>query len=804
MRRAPLKWTGPPISTSPNPNTPRRAGAAPCPPGCLDPFSRLVNPEANPAGTDELTFARDLGLFDATMIGVGAMIGAGIFVLTGIAAGESGPASVLAFALNGAVTLLTAFAYAELAAAIPEAGGGYAFVRRAFPGAVGFTAGWLLWFAYTVACSLYALGFAGYFWEFFLKYVPGIAGLAFSVTGEHAAVLLIALAVGVFFVRLNVRGAEVTGKAENVLTLTKLLVLAVFIGYGLKAVGADPAQAREAFNPFMPTGLGGVIAAMGLTFIAFEGYDLIATVAEEIKEPERNIPKATFIALGITIVMYLLILFVSLAAVTPEDGIPSWRLLGNYGETAIVRAADGFMPAFGVAVIVFGGLLSTMSALNATVMASSRVAFSMARDRWLPRSVARIHPERRTPHVAILATGAILLAMALALPLEAVGSAASLIFLITFAMVNLSVIVLRRKAPEIKRRYRVPLYPFVPIMGIVLNLALALYQFKFQPLAWYVTIGWIVFGLILYYGHFGKEAAAERPQVLETRAKPPAKLTDAMIVPLHNPDTADLLIDYAEAVAEAHRKMLVALSVVEVPRQLPIQEGLRFAHRREAMLKRVCKDASRRRIAIGSDLVVAHQAHDGILAGARRYSADLLLMGWKGYTNTRERIFGEVTDRVIRNAPCDLALLKIAKARPPKRCLFPTAGGANAQLAARMLSALVPAFGMSVTACYVVPPEATEEERREADRWIGKTLEHLDAGIEVERKLIEAKSVAGGIAKESRGYDLVVLGAAKARFLSQVIFGEIPERVARYSPANVLVAKRYEGRVRSLLRRAFG
>ena len=103
------------------------------------------------------------------------MIGAGIFVLTGIAAGESGPASILAFALNGAVTLLTAFAYAELATAIPEAGGGYAYVRRAFPGAVGFTAGWMLWFAYTVACSLYVLGFAGYFWEFFLKYLPNLA-----------------------------------------------------------------------------------------------------------------------------------------------------------------------------------------------------------------------------------------------------------------------------------------------------------------------------------------------------------------------------------------------------------------------------------------------------------------------------------------------------------------------------------------------------------------------------------------------------------------------------------------------------
>ena len=338
-----------------------------------------MSSDAEAPQSAELAFARTLGLFDATMIGVGAMIGAGIFVLTGIAAGESGPASILAFALNGAVTLLTAFAYAELATAIPEAGGGYAYVRRAFPGAVGFTAGWMLWFAYTVACSLYALGFAGYFWEFFLKYLPRVSEGAFGLVGEGGAILLVTLLIGVAFIRLNARGAEVTGKTENVLTVTKLFVLGIFIVYGLRRVADMPDQAVQSFTPFFPEGMGGVFVAMGLTFIAFEGYDLIATVAEEIKEPEKNIPKATFLCLGITMVMYLLILFVSLAAVTTPDGQPSWQFLGDYGETAIVRAAEGFMPAFGVAIIVFGGLLSTMSALNATVMASSRVAFSMRR-----------------------------------------------------------------------------------------------------------------------------------------------------------------------------------------------------------------------------------------------------------------------------------------------------------------------------------------------------------------------------------------------------------------------------------------
>ncbi len=754
--------------------------------------------------TDGPTFARDLGLFDATMIGVGAMIGAGIFVLTGIAAGESGPASILAFALNGGVTLLTAFAYAELAAAIPEAGGGYAFVRRAFPGVVGFTAGWLLWFAYTVACSLYALGFAGYFWEFFVKYAPGLADAAFGVVSEHGAMLAVTVFVGVLFVRLNARGAEVTGQAENVLTVSKLLVLAVFIAYGLKAVWAAPDEAAASFSPFFPQGFGGVVVAMGLTFIAFEGYDLIATVAEEIKDPERNIPRATFISLAITVVMYLLILFVSLAAAKGPNGQPSWEFLGDYGETAIVRAAEGFMPDFGVAVIVFGGLLSTMSALNATVMASSRVAFSMGRDRLLPEAMARVHPQRRTPHVAIVVTGVILLAMALTLPIEAVGSAASLIFLLTFAMVNLSVIVLRRKAPDIPRRYRVPFYPLVPLLGIVLNLALALYQFTFQPLAWYVTLGWVTVGLVLYYGYVKERAQEVLPKVLpvaRTLEPPPRR---SVVVPLHNPEHVYALLDYADPIARSRGLDQVAMTVVQVPRQLPIQEGLRFVPRAESLLFRAKEHAAMRQSGLTTDLVVANRAGDGILSTVSRRNGDLLVMGWKGYTNTRDRVFGEVADRLIRHAPCDLAVIKIANTDPPHRCLFPTAGGAHALLAAEILSSLAPTFNMSITLCNVIDPGATAEERAEAERWVARTREHITADVPVDHRLVESRTIAGGIVKASRDYDLVVLGAAREPWYQQVLFGEIPEKVARHSSASVLVVKRYEGRIRSFLKKAFG
>jgi amino acid transporter len=370
----------------------------------------------------EITLARSLTGFDATMMGVGAMIGAGVFVLTGIAAGEAGPAAIIAFALNGIVTMFTAFSYAELASTIPEAGGGYAFVNRAFPGVLGFTSGWMLWFAYTVACSLYALAFGSFFIELLETYFPIGYETSVGLVGRNVAIPVVTVAITAFFINLNVTGADVTGKAENVITLAKIGVLGLFIFFGLVAMFGAPAQAQANFTPLFPKGLGGVLVAMGLTFIAFEGYDLIATVSEEIKDPTRSIPRATFVSLGVSVAIYLLILLVSIGAVNPfqftdiynllPNQLPAelnprtldpsdpavntvWEILGLYKETGIVRAAQNFMPGFGVLMIVFGGLLSTMSALNATVLASSRVAFSMGRERMLPSILAIIHPIRR-------------------------------------------------------------------------------------------------------------------------------------------------------------------------------------------------------------------------------------------------------------------------------------------------------------------------------------------------------------------------------------------------------------------------
>ena len=751
-----------------------------------------------------VTFARSLGLFDATMIGIGAMIGAGIFVLTGIAAGEAGPGALVAFALNGLVTLLTALAYAELASVYPKSGGGYAFISKAFPGPAGFAAGWMLWFCYIIACALYALGFGSYFWEFVQSYFPGVAHLIFGLAGHNAPALVMTALVSIIFILINMRGTAVTGSVENIITMAKIIILAIFIAYGLKRIFEIPEQAAASFKPFLPNGTGGVVIAMGLTFIAFEGYDLIATVAEEIKAPEKTIPRATLISLAVTVFIYLMIMFVCIGAIQPESG-KSWQFLGQYQETAIARAAQNFMPSIGVALIIFGGLLSTTSALNATILASSRVAFSMSRDKMLPSALSRIHALRRTPHIAIAVTGVIVEVMALLFPIQVIGSAASVMFLLTFTLVNLSLIALRRKFPELKGGFRVPLYPATPIAAIILNMFLAVYQFNFDPRAWYIALAWIIIGLFIYFIYFEKITAADMPQVLKVQqSKSKTEFSYRILVPLHNPDHVIPLMKLAIPLAKARQGEIVVLGVVDIPITLPLHDGMRFVHHKTPLLRKAIEYGNAQGAETHSAVRIAHQVWDGILHAAEAERVSLILMGWKGYTTTRDRIMGEVTDKIVRHAPCDLITVKLMGDRPIRHILIPTAGGPHASLAAEYVGIYHDAVGQQVTCCYVVEPNAVEDSREAARQWIEKTIRLTNLERKVEIRLLEGKKVATTLIRAATEYDLIALGASKEGLFSNVLFGEIPEKVARYSKTPVMIVRRYEGPVKSLVKKVLG
>ena len=786
----------------------------------------------NQSDHSQVTLARTLTGFNATMIGLGAMIGAGVFVLTGIASGEAGAAAIVAFALNGIVTTFTAFSYAELASSIPEAGGGYAFVKRAFPGVTGFVSGWMLWFAYTVACSLYAVGFGGYFVELLESYFPPIYDSAAGLVGHSGAIVIFTIAISAFFITLNVIGADVTGKAENVITLAKIAVLGLFIAFGLAAILGSPELTTANFTPLFPKGLSGVLVAMGLTFIAFEGYDLIATVSEEIRNPTKAIPIATFVSLWTAVIIYLLILFVSLGAVDPTrfidvynklpDQLPPelgarvldvtdpavntvWEILGTYKETGIVRAAENFMPSVGVLIIVFGGLLSTMSALNATVLASSRVAFSMGRERMLPPRLAVIHPIRRTPHIAVIVTGIILVAMAVTLPIEVVGSAASLLFLLSFVLVNLSMIRIRRNEPELKG-FKAPLFPLLPILGVISNLGLAIFQFTFQPMAWYISLAWIAVGLVIYVVYTPRAEVAEAPpEALIVHEEVIAVKEYSVLLPVANERQAHQLTILGAAIAKEKDGEVLALHVVRLPVQLSLTESRYFLAQGKPLMEAAIQEARAFEVPVHTMIRVGRHVGSAIFDTARERDTDLIILGWPGYTESRDVAFGDVIDLLAKNPPCDIAVVRFRRREAPQRILIPTAGGLHNRLAielaiaqARQYEREFPERRPSVTLLYITPEDANSGAMAG-----GYDLLHsLAAGFDypLEALVVTAPDVVTGILREAEEHNLVIIGATEERLFEQRLFGSISEQVARECSKTVIMVKRHQGPVMSWLR----
>jgi amino acid transporter/nucleotide-binding universal stress UspA family protein len=752
----------------------------------------MSNAEQQPQQNGEVQLARDLGLFDASMIGLGAMIGAGIFVLTGLAFQAAGPGAIVTFALNGVVSAFTALSYAELASAIPEAGGGYSFVRRAMPRWAGFLAGWMLWFAYTVACALYARGFASYSLEVMHRYLPDTHHLFTSLGQRPAEALLVLFIVGLF-VGLNYAGAKVTGVAENVITVAKIIVLGVFIYFGLRVVADDPSASIQAFVPMFPNGFWAVITAMGLTFIAFEGYDLIATVSEEIKDPERNIPKAIFISLGGAVLIYLLIIFVSLGAIRIPD-MEGWRFLGEHGETAVVQAAASFMPFFGVVLIVTGGLLSTMSALNATVLASSRVAFSMGRDRMLPSAFGAIHAIRQTPHVAVLVTGGVLLVVAVSFPIEEVGSAASLMFLLSFAMTNAAAWILRVKEPNLKRRFKAPFYPIPQLLGVVTCIILAISQFWLFPVAWAIAASWVAVGLAGFFFVL-KRAPAEVRALPVPTLLPFPKGAGRVLVPVANPASFGPLYNLAKPLAEARDGQVTLLNVQVVPVQTPLSIGGLAAPFRVQAFRKLVADLQAEGKDVAGVVRVAHRLSAGILSAASQPGVSLVLMGWRGTTRETRRaagsVLGATMDNVMRRIPVNVAVVRIwGDFSKVKRILLPSAGGPHARYAAQLARDLQQAHGCEVVALGVVKPGASEHTRGRAMGFLEVTVAEA-RGLECEMKLVESTGVVEGILREaSEGYDLVMVGANRDEVLKNLGFGNIPEQIAQRAPCSVMMVRR--------------
>ncbi|MFQ5742648.1 MAG: amino acid permease [Acidobacteriota bacterium] len=769
------------------------------------------NGSNQPAGaTTETTLSRDLGLLQVTMIGVGAMIGAGIFVLTGIAAAEAGPALVLVFLLNGLVTTLTALSYAELGSCFPEAGGGYLWVKEALPQPSGFLSGWMSWFAHAVACSLYAIAFGAFATE-----ILHMAGLSFeqlarlplaSAAPEDAASKYMAVLVAGLFTYINYRGAEETGIAETAVTVLKMIVIGLFLGFGLWAIfaGAEKAEWSRHFTPFLANGWTGVVTAMGLTFIAFEGYEIIAQCGEEVKDPKRNIPRSILLSLAIVVPVYMLVAFVALGAVRAES-MPAWQVLGIKGELAMVEVAEQFMP-YGKLIFLIGGLFSTMSALNATIYSSARVSFAMGRDHNLPHILGRIHPKRRTPHWATVISGAFIIIMAVSLPIEDIASAADVMFLLLFLLVNLAVINLRRHRPELDRGFTVPLSPLLPLVAVVTNLVLAGFLFFYSPKGALVCGGYILAGVVIHYAYAsGKERQARATPVLFQQVPISPAEEYRVLLPIANPRTAAKLSRFAAQAAKGRQGDLVLLHVIQVPAQLPPAAGRRFLEQAVGLLEKASGSVEDAEVPLHTIIRIGHNVARGVIETAEDKGADLVILGWEGRVRRRDRIFGTVLDEVVMNATSDVALVRRAPTGPVNKVLVPIAATEPALLSLRLAGTLRRPRGQPVSVLHVVRPGAEEQARRRIEEEL-EAAEGIDAsGFQVLVKpLPKRRRLDRAILDEAQGYDLLIMGAPVEGLLQRAMFGDIPESVARQVEIPVILTKRYSGAVKSWFQKLFG
>lgn len=720
---------------------------------------------------------------------MGAIVGGGILVLGGVALAETGPGAVVAFALNGIVALLTALSFAELSSAFPESGGAYTFAKKLHSVRAAFAVGWVLWFASIVAAVLYALGFATYAVVLISTLIELTTGASPPWLQSRAFTLALAVGATAVYTLGLLRKA---GGGGNWDTVGKVAVFCVVIVFGVIALVQQPAEAMsQSLFPFFTQGAGGLLSAMGFTFIALQGFDLIAAVGGEVKAPETTIPRAMFLSLGIALAIYLPLLFL-LSTVGVEPGGSVAKAAADAPETVFPTAVEHFMGRPGFWLVVVAALLSTLTALRANLFAASRVALAMANDRTLPAVVGRIHPSRRTPHASIYATSAAFLVIVLVLPdVAAAGAAASLIFLVSFSFAHWTALLARRRS-RIPPPFKTPWFPAVPVLGGLACAGLAVFQAVSVPSAGVITLVWLGLGVMLFFAIFSSRARtadafaeAHNPRLVRLRGRNPLAL-----VPVANPRSAAPLVELASAISPPDFGRVLLLTVVEPPGdgwdgQPPRQLGSAQDVVHEAMMQSFVGKMSPEVL-----LTVSARPWEEIARVARLHRCESLVLG---LTALSEKLESPALEQMISDADCDATVLRapagwsLANVR---RILVPLGGrGGQDVLRARLLGSLGRGGSTEARFLRVVRPEESEDRLRAAERDLRQTAQEEAPGFGVAH-VERSDDPAACILQAAAESDLVVLGVQRVS-RRQKAFGPFSLRIARDAPcATLLISRR--------------
>jgi len=439
---------------------------------------------------------KDLGRRDIVVVGIGAMVGAGIFALTGQAAAtEAGPAVTLSFAMAAVVCALCALCYAELAAMVPVAGSAYTFSYVTLGRLLAFIIGWDLVLEFTVGAAAVGVGAAGFIDALLTEIFDVTLPTAISAPpAEDGVVNLPAMLLVAGLAALLYRGVKLTAKANTILVAITLAVVALVIVAGSTQV--DTAN----WDPYTPFGFDGIVGGAALVFFAFIGFDIVATTAEEARDPQRDVPQGILGSLAIVTVLYVLVA----AVVTGMRGYE--KLTGD------APIADSFTATLDnellVIAIFAGSLVAVAKTTMILMLGQTRVAFAMARDGLLPRRLADTHQTHLTPHRITVITAVVVIVLAGLLSLETLAKLVNIGTLFAFILVSLGVIYLRRNDPDRQRPFRTPFVPALPLLAVAGCLYLAT---TLDGATWVRFLAWMALGLAVYAG-FSRRSARNPPR----------------------------------------------------------------------------------------------------------------------------------------------------------------------------------------------------------------------------------------------------------------------------------------------------
>jgi len=730
---------------------------------------------------------RTMSLFGAISVGVGAIVGGGILALAGTAFSVTGPGAILAFGLNGGIALLTALSFAEMAAAFPESGGTYTFAKKVLSVRAAFMVGWVVWFASIVAAVLYAVGF-GSFAAIIIEKGFSLLNRAMPplLLEYHPTTVLALAAVGVYTLQLTLRA----GGGGPWINVGKVVVFLLLILGGAWAFIGKQTNVSSAMTPFLPNGYFGLIQAMGYSFIALQGFDLIAAVGGEVRRPEKNLPKAMLASLGIALAIYLPLLFI-VSTVGMEPGRSVLEVSRAEPEAIIAIAARNYLGSFGYWLVMIAGVLSMLSALSANLFAASRVAHAMAMDRTLPLLLEGISDRHSTPVWAVLATSGIVCAILLVISDVAVaGAASSLIFLINFTLSHVICMLFRRRS---KRRtpFRIPLFPLVPVLGALACLSLAIFQGIAVPSAGIIVAAWLAVGAFLYLKLFARKAGVadisaqiRDPLLLQYRGKNPL-----VLVPIVNPANARPMIAVANMLTPPGIGRVLLLSVVMKPAAESPESAARQLENAQQVLKESLTAAFRAHLYPEALTTVAEAPWNEISRVANAHRCESLVLGLTHFS-------GEETENrleMLMNAvDCDVVVLKAPEGwrlSEVKKVLVPAGGkSVNYMLRTRILGSLWRINKPEIAFMRILPEHLKTEDMKHAWHQLvdvaGEEVPDIPRII-----VVQNDSVEEAVLEEAARSDLLVMGLQHSGRRRRR-FGELTLNIARKAEcAVVLISK---------------